>query len=131
MSEEVTEESFPVQVRALVRRIPEGRLASYGQIAKALGRPRAARIVGGVMSSLGAEGRDVPWHRVVNKQGGISPRSDMFSDRDPTVEQAELLLSEGLEPGGDGAYDMGEYGMTLSELQRLARRTTGPDTLEG
>ncbi len=121
MSAEATEESFPVQVRALVRLIPAGRLASYGGIARALGRPRAARIVGGVMSSLGAEHRDVPWHRVVNKQGGISPRSDIFSDRDPMVEQAELLLEEGLEPGADGLYDMDEHGMSLAELQRLVQ----------
>lgn len=114
-----TDESFPVQVRALVRLIPEGRLASYGQIARALGRPRAARIVGGVMSSLGPEHGDVPWHRVVNKQGGISPRSDLFSDRDPTVEQAERLLEEGLEPDAGGLYDMDEHGMSPAELQRL------------
>ena len=88
--------TFPQQVIALVRKVPEGRLVSYGQIARALGRPKASRIVGGVMSALGPEHGDVPWHRVLNRQGGISTRSDPFSDRDPMTEQAERLLNEGL-----------------------------------
>lgn len=113
------EPSFPQQVIALVRQVPRGRLVSYGQVARVLGRPRAARIVGGVMSSLGPEHGDVPWQRVVNRSGGISPRSDPFSDRDPAREQAERLCDEGLQSGGDGCYDLAEYGMTDEELLRL------------
>jgi len=58
-------------VYRLVRAIPRGRVASYGQLAAALGRPRAARAVGGAMRACAD---DVPWHRVVNAQGGISRR---------------------------------------------------------
>jgi methylated-DNA-protein-cysteine methyltransferase related protein len=64
---------FKAAVLALVRRIPRGRVATYGQIAALVGKPRSARAVGQVMSR--ADG--VPWHRVVNSQGGISRRSRM------------------------------------------------------
>ena len=114
-----TEMSFPEQVIALVRKVPHGRLVSYGQVARVLGRPKASRIVGGVMSSLGPLQGDVPWHRVVNRNGGISPRSDLFSDRDPAVEQADRLLEEGLEPGADGSYDLSLHGLTDQQLSAL------------
>lgn len=61
--------SFRDRVIAVVRAIPEGRVATYGQVAGLAGRPRAARVVGGI---LRAAPDDVPWHRVVNAQGGIS-----------------------------------------------------------
>lgn len=71
------------------------------------------------MSALGPEDRDVPWHRVVNRNGGISYRSDPFSDRDPMTEQAERLHEEGLEPNADGGYDLTTYGLTDEELEEL------------
>jgi methylated-DNA-protein-cysteine methyltransferase-like protein len=58
-------------VYAVVRRIPRGEVATYGQVALLAGRERAARAVGGAMRSCPD---DVPWHRVVNAQGGISRR---------------------------------------------------------
>jgi len=64
---------FKAAVLSQLRRIPRGRVATYGQIAALVGKPRAARAVGQVMSR--ADG--VPWHRVVNAQGGISRRSRM------------------------------------------------------
>ncbi len=63
--------SFAGAVWRLVRRIPRGRVATYGQLAALLGRPRAARAVGQAMRRCPA---DLPWHRVVNVQGAISPR---------------------------------------------------------
>ena len=61
--------SFRDRVIAVVRAIPEGRVATYGQVAGLAGRPRAARVVGGILRN---SPDDVPWHRVVNAQGGIS-----------------------------------------------------------
>jgi methylated-DNA-protein-cysteine methyltransferase related protein len=61
-------------VHRLVRRIPRGRVATYGQLAAMLGVPRAARAVGTVMARCPA---DLPWHRVVNARGAISPRRRM------------------------------------------------------
>jgi methylated-DNA-protein-cysteine methyltransferase-like protein len=63
--------SFRAAVYAIVRRIPRGEVATYGQVALLAGRARAARAVGGAMRSCPD---DVPWHRVVNAQGGISRR---------------------------------------------------------
>lgn len=57
-----------------VRRIPRGRVATYGQIAELAGLEGHARHVGYALHHLPA-GSDVPWHRVVNAKGEISPRS--------------------------------------------------------
>jgi methylated-DNA-protein-cysteine methyltransferase-like protein len=65
---------FPHAVWRLVRRIPRGRVATYGQLAALLGRPRGARAVGQAMRVCPD---DVPWHRVVNARGGISVRARM------------------------------------------------------
>jgi methylated-DNA-protein-cysteine methyltransferase-like protein len=59
-------------VYGLVRRIPRGRVLAYGEIAARLGRPGAARTVGHAMRVCPA---DIPWHRVVNARGAISPRA--------------------------------------------------------
>lgn len=61
--------SFREQVYAIVAQIPEGRLITYGQIAALCGRPRAARIVGGVAHSGDTS---LPWHRVVKKDGSLA-----------------------------------------------------------
>jgi methylated-DNA-protein-cysteine methyltransferase-like protein len=81
--------TFARAVWRCVRRIPRGRVATYGQIAALLGRPRAARAVGHAMHECPA---DVPWHRVVNASGGISRRARMES----MLTQRLLLLREGV-----------------------------------
>lgn len=60
----------------LVRRVPRGSVVTYGQIAMMIGAPRSARAVGGAMQRCPD---DVPWHRVVNAQGGISRRRRLGS----------------------------------------------------
>ena len=60
----------------LVRRVPRGSVVTYGQIAMMIGAPRSARAVGGAMQCCPD---DVPWHRVVNAQGGISRRRRLGS----------------------------------------------------
>lgn len=62
---------FPDRVALVVERIPEGFVTTYGRIAAALGSPRSARMVGWAMSGLGSE-RNLPAHRVVNRQGVLS-----------------------------------------------------------
>jgi methylated-DNA-protein-cysteine methyltransferase-like protein len=81
--------AFDRAVYALVRRVPRGRAVSYGQIAAMLGRPRAARAVGGAMRRCPA---GVPWHRVVNAQGRISRRSRAAG----MVTQRLMLEREGV-----------------------------------
>ncbi len=62
------------KIYAVVRRIPRGRVATYGQIATLAGLPGHARQVGYALHAL-PEADDVPWHRVINAQGRVSPRS--------------------------------------------------------
>lgn len=81
--------TFAERVWRAVRRIPRGRVATYGQIAALLGWPRAARAVGGALRGSPA---NVPWHRVVNARGGISPRPRMAS----VLTQRLRLEAEGV-----------------------------------
>ena len=74
----------------LVRRIPRGSVMTYGQIALRVGAPRSARAVGGAM---GRCPDDVPWHRVVNAQGGISRRRHLGS----VLTQRIRLEQEGVK----------------------------------
>jgi len=60
---------FKDKVEELVAQIPSGRVMTYGQIAAFIGHPRAARQVGGT-AHYGNP--DLPWHRVVNTQGGLA-----------------------------------------------------------
>ena len=76
----------------VVRSIPAGKVASYGQVAALVGSPRSARIVGWALRQLPAE-TNVPWWRVLNAAGMISIENlDV-----PKVEQARLLEAEGVE----------------------------------
>jgi methylated-DNA-protein-cysteine methyltransferase related protein len=79
-------------IYAVVLRIPEGRVATYGQVARLAGMPGQARLVGYALSAL--SGRiPVPWHRVVNAQGRISGRSGGSS---ADQEQRLRLENEGV-----------------------------------
>lgn len=64
-----TDASFRQRVEVVVAQIPQGRVMTYGQLAAICGSPRAARIVGGI-AHFGDP--DLPWQRVVNKQGGLA-----------------------------------------------------------
>ena len=85
----MTAAAFAETVYRLVRRVPRGRVATYGQIAALLDRPRAARAVGGAMRQCPA---NIPWHRIVNAQGGISRRRRTSS----MMTQRILLEQEGV-----------------------------------
>jgi methylated-DNA-protein-cysteine methyltransferase-like protein len=80
---------FHRAVYALVSAIPRGQVATYGQIAALLGTPRAARAVGWAMKQCPP---GLPWHRVVNAQGGISLRANV----DGMVTQRIRLEQEGV-----------------------------------
>ncbi len=93
----------------LVARIPSGRVATYGQIALLAGYPRRARHVGYALASL-TPGNDLPWHRVINAQGRISPRGGNTGRRRRNVEhqQERLLRGEGLR-FKNGRVDLARY----------------------
>ena len=75
-----------------VKRIPRGRVATYGQIAELAGLPRQPRMVGYALSAL-PESRSIPWHRVINAKGQVSARSEPDFDQPQRV----LLEGEGIE----------------------------------
>ena len=77
-----------------VKRIPHGRVATYGQIAQIAGLPGHARQVGYALNALPADS-GVPWHRVINASGQVSARSDP----DDEEIQRRLLEQEGVELG--------------------------------
>jgi methylated-DNA-protein-cysteine methyltransferase-like protein len=77
---------------AVVRRVPRGRVATYGQVAALAGLPRHARLVGYALNVL-PETSDVPWHRVVNAKGQVSPRANALGHEDL---QEQLLRREGV-----------------------------------
>jgi methylated-DNA-protein-cysteine methyltransferase-like protein len=95
---------FFEQVYALVCCIPPGRVATYGQIARLLGQPHAARTVGWAMRDI-PEGRDVPWHRVVNASGRVSIR-----DADAALAQRRRLETEGVAFDADGRINLDRFG---------------------
>jgi methylated-DNA-protein-cysteine methyltransferase related protein len=66
---------FRERVYAMVRSVPRGRVASYGDIAALVGTPRAARGVGAALQSL-ETGTDVPWWRIVNRSGRLTIPAD-------------------------------------------------------
>ena len=61
------------RIYAVVRRIPRGRVATYGQVAELAGLPGQARLVGYALAAV-AEGSSLPWHRVINAEGRVSAR---------------------------------------------------------
>lgn len=83
---------FTARVLSIVRRIPPGRVATYGDVARRAGRPRAARAVGNIMRACGRP--DVPCHRVIaagGRLGGYGGRETM---------KRALLAAEGITVSG-------------------------------
>ncbi len=94
------------RVYELVRRIPEGKVATYGQIAELCGYPRHARRTGYALAALrGREHPDVPWHRVINARGEISSRFDGGSED----YQRILLEDEGVIFDDRGRVSLARY----------------------
>jgi methylated-DNA-protein-cysteine methyltransferase-like protein len=102
----------------VVARIPRGRVATYGQVARLAGMPDVPPRGG---SDGRPVGRDIPWHRVINAQGGISPRGGGF---DCGERQADRLLREGVRPSKGGRYDLGRYGWDGAKAGSATRSTS-------
>lgn len=88
-----------------VERIPPGRVATYGQVARLAGLERGARQVGWALHGLPSESR-LPWQRVVGVGGRISLRAQHGAEE----LQRLLLEAEGVEFGADGKIDLECYG---------------------
>lgn len=93
------EESLIYEILSVVEEIPEGRVATYGQIARLIGRDKNSRLVGKVLAMAEFYG-NYPCHRVVNHAGRLAPG---FRG------QRELLLEEGVELKTNGHVDLKKY----------------------
>lgn len=89
------------RVYKIVSQIPEGKVATYGQIAAILGNPRAARVVGEAMRRI-PDYLDIPSHRVISKDGAMAP-GYAFGGED---KQQEMLEKEGVIFKRNGCVEM-------------------------
>jgi methylated-DNA-protein-cysteine methyltransferase-like protein len=92
------------RIYAVVRRVPRGKVATYGQIARLAGLPRHARQVGYALYAL-PDGDDAPWQRVVNSKGEISARAHPYA-----VEQQRVILErEGIVFDANGRISLKRF----------------------
>lgn len=98
------------RIYALVRQVPPGHVTTYGDVARLLGC--TARTVGFAMAAL-PDGHDVPWQRVINSQGKVSPRADGDGSR---IQQV-LLEAEGVCFDRGERVDLGRYGWNFAEMK--------------
>lgn len=110
------------RVYMVVRQIPSGKVATYGQVASFVDEC-TARMVGYAMSASAIED-DIPWWRVINAQGKISPRGN-----DPsTLVQRELLESEGITFNPSGRVDFKRVRWEGPDLGWLLEHGFDPET---
>jgi methylated-DNA-protein-cysteine methyltransferase-like protein len=99
MMKPILSEELVYEILSVVEEIPEGHVASYGQIAQLIGRERNSRLVGKVLSMADDYG-DYPCHRVVNHAGQTAPNF---------TAQRRLLESEGVQFKKNGTVDMQRF----------------------
>jgi methylated-DNA-protein-cysteine methyltransferase-like protein len=92
------------QIWRAARRIPYGRVATYGQIAALAGHPRQPRLAGYAMRHA-PEGSRIPWHRVINAKGEISRRAPSILSGEENLQRV-LLEREGVEFDHAGRIDL-------------------------
>ena len=101
---EMAEKTVFEKIYDVVRRIPEGKVATYGQIAMLAGNPRWARAVGYALHANPEPGV-IPCHRVLNRFGRVAPAFAFGGEE----RQAEMLRAEGVEVSRDGYVDLDRY----------------------
>ena len=95
------------RIYAVVRQIPPGQVASYGQIATLAGLPGRARLVGYALFRVTLPSADIPWHRVINAKGEVSHAPQR---RGTDYIQAQMLADEGIEFDPKGRISWQRYG---------------------
>jgi methylated-DNA-protein-cysteine methyltransferase-like protein len=97
------EKSFHERVIEIIKNIPEGRVATYGQIAYFAGNPKAARQVSYILHSSSKK-ENLPWHRVINSKGGISLRFEGGYEL-----QKKMLMNEGIIFNNNDIIDLKQF----------------------
>jgi methylated-DNA-protein-cysteine methyltransferase-like protein len=93
-------------IYAIVRQIPEGQVATYGQVAELANLYGKARLVGYALYRVDMSSPDIPWHRVINAKGEIS-HSPLRRGTD--YRQQALLEQEGIKFSPEGKINLREY----------------------
>lgn len=96
-------ESFTLRAKKIIQDIPRGRVATYGLIAANSGNPGAARQVARILHASSRKD-NLPWHRVVNRNGRISLKPSQGFER-----QKQMLQKEGVVFDKDSAIDLDVY----------------------
>jgi len=102
--------TFYDKVYEQVMKIPKGKVATYGQIARLCGNPKASRAVGYALHVNPGNGV-IPCHRVVNRFGALAP-SFIFGG---SGAQRKLLEDEGVVVGGNDIIDLAEFGWNAAD----------------
>jgi len=95
-------QDFTKEVLTIIKNIPEGRVMTYGQVARIAGSPRGARQVARILHSMSRK-YHLPWHRVINAEGKLKIKDEALYN-----EQKMSLESEGVVCTG-GRVDLSEY----------------------
>ncbi len=103
--EKIREDDFFKKVYAIARKIPYGRVTSYGAIARAIGAPGAARMVGWAMNKAYEQKEYVPAHRVVNRKGLLTGKIHFPGEN----TMKELLENEGITVVDDQIVNFEKY----------------------
>lgn len=115
-------ESFFERIYRIVRTIPRGKVATYGQIARLAGKPHAARMVGWAMSGSSPK-QPVPWHRVVGAGGRLVIAKELKYSQ----IQKQLLLQEGVRFDGNrivmAEFQWGQGLRNCPEVHRSRRKS--------
>jgi methylated-DNA-protein-cysteine methyltransferase-like protein len=117
---DVNSPGYRARVFEIVRRIPEGRVMTYGQLAEILGEGYTARTVGFVMHS---SDESVPWQRVINAQGACSTGRVIL----PPDLQQRMLESEGVVFNEKGRCDLARYRWTPEEYEGVSEDSSQPN----
>lgn len=103
----MSDNNFFQSVYSIVKKIPRGKVTSYGRIASLLGHPRSARVVGYALNALAKEFEsEIPWQRVINSKGKITFKGDLVR----ASLQKALLLEEGIYFDSEDCVDWKKQG---------------------
>jgi methylated-DNA-protein-cysteine methyltransferase related protein len=110
MNSNMDQLTFTQKTQLILKRIPKGKVTSYGTIAALAGSPRAARQVVRIIHRT----KNIPWHRVINSQGKIA-----IKDYAGFQEQKMLLEIEGVKSDSNGKIELGKYQWKCYSIDEL------------
>jgi methylated-DNA-protein-cysteine methyltransferase related protein len=114
------------KIYRLVLKIPRGRVMTYGQIARLLEERYSPRLVGWAMHATPQDGRNIPWHRVINSQGGIS--TGKITVQEPDLQRL-LLEAESVVFNDKGHCDLSVYQWSPVKRKTVSQtKATKPTT---